>query len=229
MTVEIGLRLGLLAVAIVAVLLLAIFALGGEATRAVWQENGAIENVSALSYYFFLRTPHPARWYLALWCVFCIVFFGEETSWLQHQLDFQTPEAVASRNAQREFNLHNLTVLQGGQLLGNESLSWKTLLKSQHLFQLAFLAYFLLLPAAALVQPTRRWLRFLQTPYPGPLLVLCIWIPIALSIGLTALADLQTKAAIAESREMIYALSIFAFVGCYAWQTSRPASKTAAR
>ena len=42
-------------------------------------------------------------------------FAGEEASWGQHWLGFEPPEAVAARNGQGEFNLHNDRVL--GRLL----------------------------------------------------------------------------------------------------------------
>jgi hypothetical protein len=67
----------------------------------------------------------------------------------------------------------------------------------------------------------------LQIPYPGPVFFVSIWLTIALSVALTALSSPETKPAIAESREMIYALSILAFVGSYACRIFRPASKRA--
>ena len=52
----------------------------------------------------------PARW-LAGWLVLIIAgsiyFGGEEASWGQHWLGWQTPEGLASLNDQGETNLHN--------------------------------------------------------------------------------------------------------------------------
>jgi hypothetical protein len=36
-----------------------------------------------------------------------LYFAGEETSWGQHYFGFETPQAIAERNFQKEFNLHN--------------------------------------------------------------------------------------------------------------------------
>ena len=37
----------------------------------------------------------------------CFFFAGEEASWGQHWIGYETPEAIAERNDQGEFNLHN--------------------------------------------------------------------------------------------------------------------------
>ena len=46
-----------------------------------------------------------------LWLVgfglMCFVALGEETSWGQHYLGYETPEAIASMNVQNELNVHN--------------------------------------------------------------------------------------------------------------------------
>ncbi len=41
-----------------------------------------------------------------------IYFAGEEMSWGQHLLGFKTPESIAERNEQQEFNLHNDPALE---------------------------------------------------------------------------------------------------------------------
>ncbi len=43
----------------------------------------------------------------------CFYFAGEEASWGQHWIGFATPEGIAERNEQGEFNLHNDPVLEG--------------------------------------------------------------------------------------------------------------------
>jgi hypothetical protein len=224
-TIDIRAAWGVVAVAVVAALLLVIFALGGSATRALWRENGIVENLSALFYvagfllcaYAAFKVAPPGRFYLLIWSLLCLVFFGEETSWLQQQIGYGTPEWMAQSNVQGEFNLHNLAPLQGGAIT-KEGFSWRMLLKSQHLFQLGFVGYFLVLPLLMLVAPARRMGARLQVPYPGRNLTFSIWAAVAISAALTLLSDDTTKSGIAETREMIYALSIFAFVATYAWQ-----------
>jgi hypothetical protein len=60
---------------------------------------------------FLRRRELPERW-LAGWVLLltlgCIYFAGEEASWGQHFFHWGTPEALASVNAQRETNIHNI-------------------------------------------------------------------------------------------------------------------------
>lgn len=48
--------------------------------------------------------------WLVMLAALCVVAFGEETSWGQHLVGFQTPESVLQVNFQRETNLHNLNL-----------------------------------------------------------------------------------------------------------------------
>jgi hypothetical protein len=47
-----------------------------------------------------------ARGFVILFGITCLLLAGEEVSWFQRQLGFETPESF-SRNIQNEFNLHN--------------------------------------------------------------------------------------------------------------------------
>ncbi len=55
--------------------------------------------------------PHFGK-FAALMAAGCIFFAGEEASWGQHWLGFAPPEAIAARNDQGEFNLHNDPLLE---------------------------------------------------------------------------------------------------------------------
>lgn len=57
-----------------------------------------------------LATGRFARLYLAGLALFLFVCAGEEVSWGQRLLGFDTPEAIAEKNEQKEFNLHNLSL-----------------------------------------------------------------------------------------------------------------------
>ncbi|MCK4574579.1 MAG: hypothetical protein KAU36_09410 [candidate division Zixibacteria bacterium] len=50
--------------------------------------------------------------FLAGWIFVMFVFCGEEISWGQRFLGFDTPDAIEKVNVQREFNLHNFAALQ---------------------------------------------------------------------------------------------------------------------
>jgi hypothetical protein len=207
-----------------------LFLIGHRYATLVLDENGPIELSTAIFYLAgfgvaalgLARTRGMERAYFAIWALLCMMFFGEETSWLQHQLGYATPETAASWNAQGEFNLHNLNVFQGGELFGARGeVGWTSLLKSQHFFQLGFFAYFLVLPAITLMPRGAALISMLRLPYPGWRLLAAIWLPIGLSIVLTAFAENSTKPVIAETREMIYALSILAFLFLWASASSR--------
>lgn len=87
-------------------------------------ELGMIENATALFlliatlaalHLYRLRARVTSRWFApfaALMAFGCFYFLGEELSWGQHLLGFEPPEAVAARNDQGEFNLHNDPVFE---------------------------------------------------------------------------------------------------------------------
>ena len=102
----------------------ALLALSPQAYARVGAEDSAIEWLSAvilfaasalmaLRFLALRRTPRttPYRLLHMLGAAgFTFLFFlmaGEEVSWFQRQVGFDTPEAVAARNWQGEFNLHN--------------------------------------------------------------------------------------------------------------------------
>jgi hypothetical protein len=221
----------LLGAALLAAILLWLFHAPVETQRALAAENRPVELASAL---FFLagivvaafgavRASGALRWYLALWALLCLVFFGEETSWLQHVLHYQTPPWMAQQNVRGEFNLHNLEIFHGGELIGAH-FDWRSLLKAQHLFNLGFAAYFFGLPLLALGARGRRLLLRLQIPYPGKRLVAFAFLPLAVSAVLTLLAEThETKVTIAETREMVCALVILTFLVLVARAISLPA------
>ncbi len=83
-------------------------------------EQGVIENATVLVLFAGItcglvayghRASFPdrrlRRFLLGLIAI-TVLFAGEEMSWGQHWLGWQTPEAIAAVNRQGEFNLHNL-------------------------------------------------------------------------------------------------------------------------
>ena len=192
-----------------------------DVSRMLLGEDGIVEIASAGFYLVGLvfavhlarRTAGWSRVHWAAWALFCVIFFGEETSWLQHWLGFETPEGVKALNAQSEFNLHNLKALTADAHVINpegKSFSWKMLLSSQNLFQVGFTLYFLLLPALMLKDYFRRLAVRLGFPEINWRFVVMVWIPLIVSVGLTAAYrnDSLRKALIAETREMFFAFTI---------------------
>ncbi len=106
-------------VASLALLLLAPVWLDHDAWyRVVHDETGAME---LLTVAFLLpvvvigvllawrgrRLPKLTRGWFALLALGAFYFMGEEASWGQHILGFEPPAAVADKNLQGEFNIHN--------------------------------------------------------------------------------------------------------------------------
>jgi hypothetical protein len=93
----------------------------GEGTYRGWMrgERGLVENLTVgfllaalVCALLAWRERRRVRWRLfgpaALVFAAGLFFFaGEEASWGQHWLGFEPPEAIAERNDQGEFNLHN--------------------------------------------------------------------------------------------------------------------------
>lgn len=60
------------------------------------------------------RLPRGIGWVMLLGGVAALYFLGEEISWGQTYLGWETPGAVAELNRQKETNLHNLRLAQYG-------------------------------------------------------------------------------------------------------------------
>jgi hypothetical protein len=56
----------------------------------------------------FKSHKHVAFWIL-MWTLACIYFAGEEISWGQWLVGWETPDAIAQINDQQESNLHNMS------------------------------------------------------------------------------------------------------------------------
>jgi hypothetical protein len=210
----------LLGSAVLAGCLIWLFQTPVETQRALAAENRPVELASALFFlvgmtaaaYGAVQAHGAYRRYLAVWALLCLAFFGEETSWLQHLLHYETPSWMAQANVRGELNLHNLEVFHGGELVGAE-FHWRSLLKAQHLFNLGFVAYLFGLPLLARSAKGDQLLRRVQIPYPGKRLATFAFLPLAVSAVLTLLAAThETKVTVAETREMICALVILTFL-----------------
>jgi hypothetical protein len=199
-------------------------------------ELGFVENASALAYVAGVgfaiaaaRLAHGlerANW--IMWAVLCVLFFGEETSWLQQWIGYATPEKVSAVNVQHEFNLHNLKIVSPDDrifIAGSVAFSWRHFLSAQVLFDLGFTFYFLVLPVLALAAPVRSLMHRIGVPPIGLRLVAAVWAPIAVSIVLTVVnrSYESEKSLIAETREMFFAFAIMWFIvaGYYALRRAR--------
>lgn len=118
-----------LSVIAVLMVFLAAFAAAGDAWKrswayrpwvAVFEKEAALEWLSVLvllvaaswAVVAFARRsalPRPvAGWLFLGYAALCVFIAGEEASWGQHALHWQTPETLAAVNDQNETNLHNI-------------------------------------------------------------------------------------------------------------------------
>ena len=189
----------------------------------LWGEQGVIEVCTALLYFFsiiiailgIIRKNKKLNYFFYGWLVLCVAFLGEETSWFQHILGFETPKSVAEVNQQEEFNLHNLkwfhqTITPDGSKPA--ILSTDFLLKAQNLFRFGFFTYFLLIPGLCFFQWGKNLLNRFSFPCFHSSLFIYIWVPIIFSFALAAFSIGAYKSTISETRELYYALSIFTYL-----------------
>ncbi|MCG8456013.1 MAG: hypothetical protein MI919_07005 [Holophagales bacterium] len=138
------------------------------------------------------------------------VAFGEELSWGQHLIGYETPEKIKEINAQEEVNLHNLWWVDSYDREGGKKRGWRALLNSNRLFDYFMIFLFWVLPLAHGYLPfLARWIDRLGGPVvPG----LLGWV-LALDLALTVVTELLVvrgdaflHLAVSETREMGYGL-----------------------
>ena len=121
---------------IVAALLTVKFVRPGYYFRLAIREDGLFEYLTAIAFLlasiFFLLSWRASRFlgnrfvsfgFLAA-SVLLFVMFGEEISWGQRILGFETPAGMAEANRQGELTLHNLDAVQGNLIYGALSMSF---------------------------------------------------------------------------------------------------------
>jgi hypothetical protein len=142
-------------------------------------EDELFEYLTALFFlaasWFFFRSFLAGKnaWFLLLAMVF-LVGFGEEISWGQRILGFETPEVIANVNVQNEFSLHNIEVFNAHDFEQNMKSGPAKLLTINYLYKLFWLAYCVLLPLACVsVRPIASLVDKIRLPIPaGPIGVL---------------------------------------------------------
>jgi len=202
-------------------------------------EDHLIENLTVAAYLVGAITAGVALWKgnfrlaAAVWLVLCVIFVGEETSWFQRAIGYSVP-AVEERNSQAEFNLHNLDFLHGSKERtfldenGDIRFELKQFLTSQTLFRLGFISYFLLLPLFVLIPPVRRLAeRMGLPPFDWTHLAVC-WLLIAVTIPMTLMVDGSRRLAVAECRELVYALTIALYAASLLYARSQTTASDAA-
>ena len=210
-------------------------------------ESSPFENATAAAYLlgallalYTLTKRRAAKYTLVtlLWAALCVVFFGEETSWLQHLIGYSTPASIAEKNLQGEFNFHNLEgfMTTAGAGSFHESVSggafnWRGLLSGQNLFRLGFLSYFVMLPLAiyALIFVCKLDRRRVVAAFPLPSLAFVVTVCFVIGVSVVAyFVSPDMRKEISEVRETFYALFIFLYVLTSLFQPTRRADQVRA-
>jgi hypothetical protein len=142
---------------------------------------------------------------------------GEEISWGQRILGFQTPESLSQVNRQEEFNLHNLSTWEASAFLDPD-----------RLFDIFWFLFAVLTPAVALVVPSfKRFAgQFIPIVFWGIgvlFLYNYLWAKLAKTLFSAAYTfeRISFPQAVQEIKESNYAI-IFILVGLYAiWDLNR--------
>jgi hypothetical protein len=150
------------------------------------------------------------------WIVITFLAFGEETSWLQHVLGYETPEFLSSLNSQGELNLHNIIQSRNLIFYLQDGFDW-SFFGAQNLFTLFFFVYFLLIPLVIDIFQTKTPTALPKKNYitSFPRLTLPSYklygMVLLLSYILT-LVNYESEiitTSIAEIRELIFSIAIF--------------------
>jgi hypothetical protein len=117
------------------------------------KEDGFYEYLGALFFLLaavvFLFTFLKAKNRNVFYLLFALAFLfaaGEEISWGQRILNFDTPSTIGAINAQDEFNFHNLNFIQHEEGLGSSLKDM--LLNLNRFFILFWMTYCILIPIA---------------------------------------------------------------------------------
>ncbi len=212
---QFGKRWALLVSSLGALLFVAIWGLDPQLTSKLTKEDGLVETVTMALFaatslgcaYFAWRTPDVLRWYFVLWALLGLLFWGEEVSWGQRWIGFETPESLSS-NVQGEANLHNLPWLTP-RVVDSPT----DFITSQGAFYLGFFAYFFLLPFVFCMKPFVALRERLQFPQEPASLMLAIWLPVVVSFCLALFTPPgPIRFALTETRECFFAFAIFLYV-----------------
>lgn len=156
----------------------------------------------------------------AVYLGLAVLFFfgaGEEISWGQRILGFQTPAPVSQVNQQDEFNLHNLSIWQSSKILD-----------ANRMFDLFWFLFAVLTPAVALVVPSfKRFAgQFIPIVFWGIGLLFLynyLWAKLAKVLFGTVYSfeAISLAQAVQEIKESNYAI-VFILVGLFAiWDLNR--------
>ena len=208
--------------------------ISSDLLKRATEEDGFYENMGALFFLltaivFFILSARPdlyrfkqrngkyaeQSYFLVLGVLF-VFAFGEEISWGQRIIGFDTPEAIQNINVQGEFNLHNMEIFHHSTPNRIKKTGFLALLTMSRLFYLFFLLYLLVIPV--IYRFDLRFKKFVQAvslPLPsvlfGALFIFNILFAKMLrSIYEKEIVDYSDFWGFAEVKETVFSLILFA-------------------
>lgn len=195
-------------------------------------EDGVIENITALFFllaaggffllfvnkkYFF--APKMRKYYYSIgsrygFLLLGLLFFfgfGEEISWGQRIFGFSTPESLTDKNAQGEFNLHNIGIFHPSNMEGKQKSAIERLFTMKQIFVYFFVTYLLIIPFVDRnIKKVHRFFQRIFLPVPkmwlGTLFLANYAIYLVIKFLLTSDYSMERSHGITEIEEMIFAI-----------------------
>lgn len=154
--------LAILSLAYIAISHVLSVSLGSALLKRLTIEDGPVEMAGAI---FFLCAAlmfvvaylkrRPFRRSLPFLGLGLLFFFGagEELSWGQRLVGWETPTSMVELNQQQEFNFHNLEVFHGRDQSGTEKSGWRRMITMNRLFTLFWFTLCCFIPVCCAVSP----------------------------------------------------------------------------
>jgi len=205
-----------------------------SAVIALGREDGVFEYVTVVCFLvasavFFFAWRESGNAFFLLLALALFVGAGEEISWGQRLIGFATPQALASVNAQQEFNLHNLAAINPRDMTGEYKQGIARLLTVNFVYKLFWLGFGVLIPLAVRINRVAAYVagrfQFPVAALPIGVLFVVNWLVYRLTMSLLQTGeDPHYYAAAMEIQE---ALSALVFMMLAFWflkaETRRPA------
>jgi hypothetical protein len=138
--------------------------LGSEDNIVEWMTTVCFFMTFLFFIIIFLKTRNV--WFLMLGIIF-FLGAGEEISWGQRVLSFQTPEKLNELNVQKEFNFHNLEIFNTEYQTGHVKTGIMRLLEINFLYKVFSIIYGIVLPVSVFrLRFISRFVKSLHIPVP---------------------------------------------------------------
>lgn len=188
------------------------------------REDGPVEYLSAvfwmvgcvISLSMIMKTRSNSKILAIIFVLVCFVSFGEELSWGQRLIGFDTPSWCRHINRQGEFNLHNLRALSGGStwtdFLKTGRFSLYQIFDAQNMFRMGFFFFFFLLPLFSRNSSVRSVITRIGYETPPLSFLIILWTVIIVSGMCEINAQATHRHEIQEIRELSYAVFVTTYL-----------------